>query len=512
MFTVPFVSDLNIAIPKKFLLFSGPHSTNISPEGYPTLTPGDYVPIFKMYGVSTIIRLNKKCYERKDFINSGFAHFDLYHTDGSTPSNAIAEKFIQICEQAPGTVAVHCKAGLGRTGTCIGLYIMKHYHFSAAETIAWLRLCRPGCVIGPQQHYLKLMEPRMWKLGKLAGVSATASSVASGMSVASTVATNGTTNGSTNGLHESSTHTPSRISSSDGIHHPAPTPSYSLSQPSSPANLLSHSSNASTPSSANSGAHPSYSQSFDTMPTLHQQKVGQPLAAQYRPSSSGLLAPSPNGASASSSSGSGAYPHTRSAARAAVEAAQHTSLNPMLARGRAKSRTGGGSPTQGLLYADDAKDTSASSSNGPLSAPQALRSGSTAKSAANGSKASTEQRSLFDQKSWMTSPTSPLSASSNGSPVQRRSPSAHGSRLSPASPNSPPSQRRSPSANGLRRGPTSPLATNTLLNNTLAAASVYGAATVVVTKPSTAAKRSSSRETAAIPFRQTKLNGRAGKV
>jgi cell division cycle 14 len=31
--------DLNIAIPKKFLLFSGPHSTNISPEGYPTLTP-----------------------------------------------------------------------------------------------------------------------------------------------------------------------------------------------------------------------------------------------------------------------------------------------------------------------------------------------------------------------------------------------------------------------------------------------------------------------------------------
>ena len=46
-------------------------------------------------------------------------------------------------------------AGLGRTGTLIGLYIMKHYKFTAAETIAWIRICRPGAVIGPQQNFLE---------------------------------------------------------------------------------------------------------------------------------------------------------------------------------------------------------------------------------------------------------------------------------------------------------------------------------------------------------------------
>eukprot|EP00971_Amphidinium_carterae_P058713 1160995-Amphidinium_carterae.2 len=43
-----------------------------------------------------------------------------------------------------GGVAVHCKAGLGRTCTLIGLYAMKHYQFPARPWIGWNRLCRPG--------------------------------------------------------------------------------------------------------------------------------------------------------------------------------------------------------------------------------------------------------------------------------------------------------------------------------------------------------------------------------
>jgi len=45
-------------------------------------------------------------------------------------------------------------AGLGRTGTLIACYMMKHYRFSAAEAIAWIRICRPGSIIGPQQEFL----------------------------------------------------------------------------------------------------------------------------------------------------------------------------------------------------------------------------------------------------------------------------------------------------------------------------------------------------------------------
>ena len=59
---------------------------------------------------------------------------------------------------AAGAVAVHCKAGLGRTGTLIGVYLMRRHGFSGREAMGWLRIMRPGSVIGEQQHYLCAVE------------------------------------------------------------------------------------------------------------------------------------------------------------------------------------------------------------------------------------------------------------------------------------------------------------------------------------------------------------------
>lgn len=33
--------------------------------------------------------------------------------------------------------------------------MMKHYNLTAAETIAWIRICRPGSIIGPQQNFVE---------------------------------------------------------------------------------------------------------------------------------------------------------------------------------------------------------------------------------------------------------------------------------------------------------------------------------------------------------------------
>ncbi|XP_055283694.1 dual specificity protein phosphatase CDC14B [Moschus berezovskii] len=57
---------------------------------------------------------------------------------------------------------LYARTGLGRTGTLIACYIMKHYRMTATETIAWVRICRPGSVIGPQQQFLMMKQASLW--------------------------------------------------------------------------------------------------------------------------------------------------------------------------------------------------------------------------------------------------------------------------------------------------------------------------------------------------------------
>ncbi|KAL2092894.1 hypothetical protein ACEWY4_012692 [Coilia grayii] len=159
--------DFNWIIPGKFLAFSGPHPKSKIENGYPLHAPEAYFPYFRKHNLTTVIRLNKKMYDAKRFTDMGFEHHDLFFVDGSTPTDAIVAKFLHICENAKGAVAVHCKAGLGRTGTLIGCYLMKHFKLTAAEAIAWIRICRPGSVIGPQQNFVEEKQKTLWIEGDL---------------------------------------------------------------------------------------------------------------------------------------------------------------------------------------------------------------------------------------------------------------------------------------------------------------------------------------------------------
>ncbi|KAJ6253284.1 cell division cycle 14 [Anaeramoeba flamelloides] len=126
-----------------------------------------YAEYFENMNVTCVIRLNQPIYNKKPFLKKGISHYDLHFTDGSVPTEKLLDKFLKIAEnqkeadnQRKRVMAVHCKAGLGRTGVMIGSHLIKNYNFTAKQAIAWMRLCRPGSVIGSQQHYLTKIEKK----------------------------------------------------------------------------------------------------------------------------------------------------------------------------------------------------------------------------------------------------------------------------------------------------------------------------------------------------------------
>ena len=158
--------DWNWVIPGKMLAFASPSPTSSDQDGFKVWTPEDYCSLFKTIGITAVIRLNNKTYEADRFTRNGIRHYDLYFLDGSVPSEQIIKEFLRIAESESGGLAIHCKAGLGRTGSLIALYAMKHFSFPPADFIGWIRLCRPGSVLGPQQQFLIEMEQecKKWAL------------------------------------------------------------------------------------------------------------------------------------------------------------------------------------------------------------------------------------------------------------------------------------------------------------------------------------------------------------
>ena len=155
----PINGDMHEVVPGKFVALKGPQSLGDEQyhdmdNGTRNFSPRHYTEILKEYGVELVVRLNSSEYDKEEFTQHGLLHLDLYFEDCSEPPPAIATAFLLAAEAIPGCIAVHCRAGLGRTGTLIARYLMKHHGFTAREAMGWLRIMRPGSVIGEQQHYL----------------------------------------------------------------------------------------------------------------------------------------------------------------------------------------------------------------------------------------------------------------------------------------------------------------------------------------------------------------------
>ena len=153
--------DLSVVIPK-FIAFACPNTIHGGKLRY-IRRPGKYMELFKHMGVTDIVRLNsEETYSHEEFREAGFKYHDLSFPDCSCPSLDILERFMDLCDKAKGRVAVHCLAGLGRTGTLICCDLIKNYGFTAFEAVGYIRLTRPGSVIDIQHDFLRMVEDFGW--------------------------------------------------------------------------------------------------------------------------------------------------------------------------------------------------------------------------------------------------------------------------------------------------------------------------------------------------------------
>lgn len=160
--------DISWIIPGLLLAMASPSESGLSDSGIPLHPPHSYIPLFKTLNVGYVVRLNEPKYNSDIFTSAGIPTVDLHFPDGACPPREILIEFLDLVDLAAdeGTVvAVHCLAGLGRTGTLIGAWAIKEFGFSGRSWIGWNRMARPGSILGPQQEFLSEMEAHLWDVG-----------------------------------------------------------------------------------------------------------------------------------------------------------------------------------------------------------------------------------------------------------------------------------------------------------------------------------------------------------
>mgnify|MGYP001453314534 CR=1 FL=1 len=142
--------DINI-IANKFVAMRCPNNNNI----YNIRNE------LKKRNVKLVIRLNSdNNYNSKIFEEENINVTDLYFDDYSVPSIELIRNFMNIINSTNNSdkIAIHCYAGLGRTGILICIWLIIKLNFNPTEAIAYIRIMRPGSIMGNQGFFLESIE------------------------------------------------------------------------------------------------------------------------------------------------------------------------------------------------------------------------------------------------------------------------------------------------------------------------------------------------------------------
>lgn len=175
--------DLNWIVPGKLLALAGPTAHN-----WPITKFIEYA---HKHEIGCMVRLNRAHYPAEELTKTGkIEHVEMFMHDGTNPTPQNVRDFINIVERMSSkgrAVAVHCRAGLGRTGTMIASYLLFQYardretkrnHPSncpcgrktpeqvARAIVGFLRIMRPGSVLSGQPEFLESIASILMKAGK----------------------------------------------------------------------------------------------------------------------------------------------------------------------------------------------------------------------------------------------------------------------------------------------------------------------------------------------------------
>ena len=113
-------------------------------------------------GVDAIVSLTEVPLDRTALAAAGLQYLHLPVADMEPPSQAQLHTFVGFVDRqlaAGGAVAVHCRAGLGRTGTMLTAYLI-HQGVAPGQALMQVRSQRPGSV------ETRAQEEVLWSFGR----------------------------------------------------------------------------------------------------------------------------------------------------------------------------------------------------------------------------------------------------------------------------------------------------------------------------------------------------------
>ena len=105
-------------------------------------------------GVGAVVSLTVAPLEEFTARSAGFDFLHLPIPDLEPPTPTDIERFVAFVETSIGSgrpVAVHCKMGMGRTGTMAACYLVKRGS-DPFEAVRFVREIRPGSIETPEQE------------------------------------------------------------------------------------------------------------------------------------------------------------------------------------------------------------------------------------------------------------------------------------------------------------------------------------------------------------------------